>query len=258
MPGLLYYIPGRSHASLADAAELGLEYAFEQDLSPRRVTGSGPDGGQGLIVADAARVPDIGYYPDRQEWIKIPGSPVGAWVGRYTDLEVQPEDLARLELLPGHPVRMGDRQEWQVPTARAWSAGGESPSWYEALPHRAGLDEEGKWVMGQVAERYRQLWETAADYWDKFWSAAGTAEPVDVAGQEEGCRISFDFEGMADAAVVVLAANYRLDRAEVALLGLLEQQTPEEILNAAIDWPTFVEEVVKKKQPSKASPAAAD
>ena len=250
MPGLLYYVPERQHATLADLAELGLAHAFEQDLSPRKVLGNGPDGGAGVVLADSRRVPDIGYYADRQEWLKIPGNPVGAWVGRYTDEPVRPKDLARLEILPGHPVRLGDRQEWQVPIARAWSPGEAQPSWYEALPHRAGLDDAGRWIRGQVADRYRALWDVAVAYWDQFWAAADTAEPV-----EGGCLITFDFRGLADAAVTVLAANYRLDRAEVALLGLLEQHTPEEILNAAIDWPTYVEEVIKKKQPS---PAAGD
>lgn len=253
MPGLLYYIPDRSHAKLADLAELGLQYAFEQDLSPRRVTGAGPDGGQGVVIADGSRVPDIGYYRDRQDWMEIPGSPVAGWVGRYADQPVRPEDLARLEMLPGHPVRLGDRQEWQAPIARAWWRDEEGLRWYEALPHRTGLDDQNRWNRAEVAVRYRRLWEIAVAYWDEFWRAAGSAEPV-----EGGCRIEFDFQGLADSALVVLAANYRLDRAEVAFLGLYEESTPQDILNATIDWPTYVEEEVKKKQPSKTSPAAGD
>lgn len=252
MPGLLYFVPGQSHAELADAAELGLGHAFETNLTPREINGTGPDGGQGVVLADATRVPDIGYYRDRQEWRVIPGNPAAAWVGRFTDQPVRPEDLARLEMLPGHAVCMGDRQDWQAPIARAWVVGEDGvDGWYESLPHRTGLDEENHWIRGQVAERYRRVWEIAVAFWDEFWQAAGTAEPVEGGAT----RIEFDFQGLADAAVVVLAANYRLARAEVGLLGLFEESTPAEVLQAAIDWPTYVKEEIKKKQ---TCPAAGD
>ena len=113
MAGLLYYIPGRKHAELADAAELGLQYAFENGLTPLGVQNNGPDGGAGVVIYDSTRVPKPGYYADKQKWLAIPGNPAGAWLGCYDEpLSPKPEDVAREEQLGGHRVRLADGQEW--------------------------------------------------------------------------------------------------------------------------------------------------
>lgn len=249
MPGLLYYVPNRQTAQLADLAELGLAYAFETVCSPRGVANSAPDGGAGVILADSARVPDIGHYRDRQEWAKIPGNPAGAWVGRYNDSPVEPKDLQRNEMLPGHEVRLADGSDWLVPVARAWGDFDGQIGWSEILPQRTTLDDDGAWTTGAVVDRYAGIWETACQYWDHFFDTASRE------GSGETASIAFDFPGERDAALQILAANYRLDRAEVALLGLFESGTPDQILMATIDWPGF--EKLAESRKKKESPAAA-
>ena len=246
MPGLLYYLPGLEGLTLADTAKVGLGHAFEADCTCRRVMASGPDGGAGLVAVDHRRQPEPGYFADKQTWLKIPGNGAGAWVGRYTDRPVLPEDLAREEQLSGHPVRLADTQEWLVPVARACgeTRDGE-PVTYQAVPTRIALDEEGNWIDGDVIDRYRPLWSIATEWWDR-WIAIGQSEE----GSEP--EETFGFDRRADAAVDVLAINYRLARAEVALLGLFDGETGRSVLDATIDMPTITAWIKKNKANSAA------
>jgi len=240
MAGLLYYVPNRKHATLADLGELGLAYAFEGDCTPRGTRG--PDGADGVILADCRRVESIGHYADRQQWQQIPGNPAGAWVGRYTDQPTLPEDLQRLESLPGHMVRLADGREWLVPVARGWAEQGGEAVWYVALPQTMKLDENGTtWVQGDVLDRYGPLWQLACRWWDfRFGSAAED--------DCEGAQRGMDFAACADAAVAALAVNYRLSAIEVSLLGLLADGIPPQILMAVVDWPTMENFLERKKK----------
>jgi len=244
MAGLLYYIPERAHAELGDAAELGLQYAFERDLSPRSVRANGPDGGQGVVIVDSTRVPKAGHYPEEQTWLKIPGNPVGAWVGRYNDEPVRPEDVARDEQLPGHLVQLLDGQEWLAPVGRGL-AETDSGEWlyYDAVPRRMALDPEGNWSDGEIVERYRPLWAIVTEWWDRT-GALG----------KDDFEETFDIPRLADVAAEVLAVNYRLNRAEVWLLGLFDRlaRLPEAVLDITIDMPTIKEQIRKKKVASEA------
>lgn len=243
MSGLLYYLPQRSHVELAQAAELGLGHAFERDLSPRGVSANGPDGGAGVVICDATRVAKLGHYADCQEWMKIPQSPADAWVGRFINEPVKPEDLARDEQLGGHPVTLADGQQWLVPVARGLAETDDGQrTWYQAVPTRMRLDEQsGDWTEGEIVERYRPLWSIATAWWDRFYASA-----------EEDFEESFDFARRADAAAEVLAVNYRLGRAEVSLLGLFDAQAPVAVLHATVDMPTMEEWLKKNRADSPA------
>ena len=255
MAGLLYYVPKLKHATLAHLADLGLAYAFEKDCTPRGCRG--PDGGDGVILADSSRVPDIGYYKERQMWLKIPGNSAGAWVGRDKQ-PVLPADLQRAEILRGHPVMLGDGQEWHVPIARGWAHDQNNLVWYEALPLKSTIDIHGKWCEGEVVDRYAAIWEVATRWWDQFWAATPeqSGDGDDSRTNPAETTIEFDFAGLRDAALVVLSANYRIQAAEVALLGLFETGTAQDILQAAIDFPTYLKELKKKE--GQEAPAAGD
>lgn len=248
MAGLLYYVPERKHALVDDLDELGLAYAFERDCTPRGTRG--PDGADGVILADCERVERIGYYADRQQWQKIPGNPAGAWVGRYTDGAIKPEDLERIETLPGHMVRLADGQEWLVPVARGWAEQGGEAVWYVALPQKTQVDENGNWTQGDVLDRYGPLWQLARRWWDFQFATAAEDEP-------EGAQPGFDFAARADAAVTALAVNYRLSPIEVSLLGLFADGIPQQILMAVVDWPTMQKFLKKKQQDQSTETSAA-
>ncbi len=260
MAGLLYYVPNRQSAQLSDLPELDLAHAFEKNCSPRGVINNGPDGGAGVILADSTRVPNIGHYRDRQEWIRIPGNPAGAWVGRYTDSPVEPKDLQRDEMLSGHEVRLADGRDWLVPIARAWGEFEGEVGWCKRLPQKTTLDEDGNWTTGEVVERYAEIWSTVCQFWDALLDGDSEDAESEDAGQG-AAKIQFDFPGIRDAALQILTVNYRLGKAEVALLGLFESGTSDNVLMATIDWPGFEalsETLSKKKQETEASPAAGD
>jgi len=257
MSGLLYYLPGEDPqrplaVTLQRVGELGLGYAFERRPTPSGVHRDGPDGGRGVIVADGSRVQKIGYYPDRQRWRRMPAQK--AWVGLYHDAMPLPEDLARAELLGGRRLTLADGRDWIIPLARAWNDSLESAGWYHALPRQNDLDDAGRWVAGDVLPRYQRLWTVATGWWDAKHAAiaAAVAEGTGDRGQgtgEETVRAEFDFDdfgGLNDAAAYVLGMNYRVGRAEIALLGLLDTSTASRILDAAVDWDVFMGWIEKK------------
>ncbi len=241
MSGFLYYLPEKKLVRLADLQEVGLSYAFDKPSIATRQALSGPDGAAGLVVASEKDLPPeaVGYFPDEQTWRKIPG--LEAWVGFYRKTPPGPGDLERADALRGHPVLLGDGQEWTVPIARGWSDT-DPARWYIALPTVSTLDDQDNWIPGGISSRYQYLWTLAETWWTAF-SAART----EGAGAEEGHAI-LAFEGIHNAAMQALGANYRIGKAEIALLGLFDDQNTVRIMNALIDWPTFKEWVKKNEE----------
>jgi len=240
MAGLLYFLPGRDRSiKLPDVKAAGLDYAFEDRCTPAGVE-RGPDGERGVIVADDERIEAhrIGYYPDKQTWRRIPG--LDAWVGMYTDDPPEPTDLIRQRALPGHWVRLGDGHDWLIPVARAAAEQDSTLVWYQALPQATTIDEEGRWIQGGVLPAYQRLWDIAMRWWD----AVVAAETIEES--ETSAKIELDFEEINDGALLALATNYRVGKAEVALLGLFDDQCVREILAALIDMPT-IQAWLKKK-----------
>jgi hypothetical protein len=247
MPGFLYYLPKHSRRiTLAEISALGLGYAFDRQITPAEVLAHGPDGGAGVIVADPQRVEPgrIGMHADQQIWRKMAGRGDAAWVGMYADQRPTPADLARPSPLAGHAVTLGDGHEWLAPIARFLD--GEP-----AVPRWSDLDAHGEWRPGVVIDRYAELWRVAEAWWDTL----ARAEVVDETAASAP-RLRFDFSGLHAGAVACLAANYALGATEAAMLRLLSDQVAREILNAAVDWPTFVAWVQKKTKAAIPEPAA--
>ena len=245
--GPLYYLPGqRRSLKLADLHQLGLGYALE-DRALGVDVANGPSGQAGAVFADPTRIPDhkIGYYVAEQTWRKVPRIQTSAgpvWVGIYRQHPPQPKDLERLEMLPGYKVQLADGQKYVLPIARG-VADGDDLQFDCRLPHAITIDDEGEWVSSGLLPRYARLWEIATAYWDCKFGAEAT---------EDG-KVSFSFAGANDAALTALAANYRVGKAEVALLGLFSQASIVGILDTLIDWHT-VEEWCKKKLTSTPDP----
>lgn len=243
MAGLLYYLPGKSeHVVLADLAAAGLGYAFERELIARGVQ-RGPEGqGVGVVVADPRLTESkLGYWPEKQSWRKVPG--LEAWVGFYPDDRPQPVELLRRQVVPGHEVELADGRHWLIPVARAAvEEQDEIVGYQSALPETTAIDDNGHWVRGGLLPRYDELWALALRWWDAL-TKAGADQSAEAA---ETNRVEFDFAGVMDGALIALAANYRIGKADVALLGLFDEQRAIAILNALVDWPTFKRWVQKK------------
>jgi hypothetical protein len=241
MAGLLYYLPGADcSVTLQTARESGLGYAFDRKPISRGVHG-GPDGRQGAILADPSEdVGNIGYHPDRQTWRQVAGT--DAWVGRYVDQPVRPEDLQREKLLDGHLVELLDGQQWLCPIGRGVVEEEGELRWYCGLPRSLGKDEQGHWVPGAVRSQYAKLWDVTERWW-QTWSWDDTNKVA---------RPEFGQQEMADAAVLALSTNYRLGDAEVLLLELfdcnwqLTETVMAKVLLALVDWPTYLADLKKK------------
>ena len=256
MAGLIYYMP-RVQTSLKreDLEAAGLAYAFPAGV-PFRTSGvraNGPDGGAGTVVADERHVPRLGYYKDEQNWRTIPGTDL--WVGYYVDDRPAPAQLERPTLLEGHRVLMGDGQEWLAPIARGYAEADGSLALRGVLPWKTTVDDTGAWVQ-KLAPEHERLWNLAESFFDKAVGALkgmaqGTETSVDetiktaAAGETE---LRLDFDGMNDAALTALSANYRLGRAEVGLLGLFNEQCVAQMLFALVDWPTLQTFTQKKTE----------
>ncbi len=261
MAGFLYFLPGQNRGiKIADLQAAGLGYAFERRMSPREVLGGGPDGNPGVVVADPESVPDIGYYADRQTWRKIPGS--RNWLGYLTHNRPTPADLQRDQVLDGHWITLADGNEWLVPIARGSveetfeTPGGAKDTrlaWCRNLPEATSIDDdEGHWIRDGVLARYRPLWDTATRWWD-----ARSGAKIPDAEEGKPTRVTFDFDGTNDGALLALQANYRVSKIEAAALGLFDDQCVVEILDALIDWPT-IEAWLKKKARSIADSSSTD
>lgn len=257
MPGLLYFLPDRQSVDLAELRRIGLGHAFDRSGFGQGRIDRGPDGGRGVLLAWCdgweAR---LGYRPEEQRWRAIPASP--AQVGTYRAEPAGPGDLVRPDPLPGDPVTLGDGREWIVPKVRAWRGDEDGAGWAGQLPTVAGLDADGNWTTGEIVERYQALYRRALGYWDvksgAYRQAAQAAQGSDPAAGP--VRRSFTYADAYDAALEILAANYRLGKAEVVLLGLFTSSTALEILDAAIDWATlenWLEHLEKKTPPAPGS-----
>lgn len=264
MSSFLYFLPAvATQAALPQAIkERGLTYAFEAARPAARECHRGPDGNNGFVLA-AGENAQLGYYPERQIWRRVPGSgEPPAWLGFSRDAKPTPADLLRKAPLDAHAVTLADEQIYLAPIARAWLDDDE-PTFRVNLPQRSILRDDGSWTVGGVLPRYEKLWSVAEAFWDR-WNGA-TAEAAEAAAVEgdEGENVvtaSFDFDGLHEAAVLCLQANYRLGPAECDALGLLTEQHCVTVLQALIDWPTILQWLKKKAERdtslSSAGPAA--
>ncbi|MGA2032853.1 MAG: hypothetical protein ABSG68_11385 [Thermoguttaceae bacterium] len=271
---LLYFIPAASSSiSLAELRRAGLGYAFESAELVKRAVTRGPGGAPGQIVA-AGCAGEVGYFPERQTWRKIPWGvdrgacansphaarptphdpPASPWVGYFTAAAPTPDWLARAKQLSGHEVTLLDGNRWLAPIARGWTEEDGELRWFHTLPRRCDLDEEGRWTQDRVLDRYRPLWDLALR-WDEARMAALRSPESRVQSPEpepgaDVLQVRFDFEDILAAAVAALQANYRIGPTEVALLGLLTQELAVDVLDALADFPTRLDWLKKKLPPA--------
>lgn len=202
-----------------------------------REVAKGPDGGRGTLAV-TLRTIEAGsakccYDASGQTWRAIPGSEW--WIGYWRNAKPGPADLVRSSVLDSQPVVIHG-QEWQVPICRVFADGQARVH----LPQAMDLDADGNWVIGSVVEQYRQLWEASKSYFDFILSQIpdeeGNAEPIEIMVAD-----------VADACVVVLGTNYRVNAVEVAMLGLLDSHTRAEIMQATVDVRALTDRSKKKR-----------
>jgi hypothetical protein len=257
MSGFLYYVAGETDKpTVAKLHAVGLGHVFD-DVTPvefrRAVRGPDGDAGGGVVVWVKGTLARGGYFPDLQEWRRVPevlvasswgeeGTAPAVYIGWERGMRPGPEDLQRGRIAPGHRVLLGDGRRWHVPVARAAvvAAGGVASA--NVLERRTRLDyERGVWVEDGGGVEYAELWRIAELFWQCLASAG------DAMGEEDDvARVSFDER--IEYAVRCLRVNYRLGPLEVEVLGLMSEAVAGEVLGAVVDLPRWRQLVTDKKK----------
>jgi hypothetical protein len=238
LSGFLYFIADMMDAPEPDKLKAaGIAHAFENSPAYRAIGGSGPSGGGGMLLGTehTAMGETIGYYPQRQTWRQHPLFPP-TWLGLYNEAKPSPDDLVRKEQGRGYRIRMGDEQDWLIPTALKFMEQGDGGGYVNILPHRMALDEQGRFARTTVQERYAGLADKAQAFFDWYVGI--------VSGGDE--KITVEDADIAALVVEALSINYRVGSVEIDTLGLLTEQTIMQAGRAVIDWPFYVEHCKKK------------
>lgn len=236
-----YWIPGGGPVTFSTLSEIGLGYAFEDGQLAKRQNSSGPDGQPGAIVCRSSSIwqDDCGYFPERQTWRKIPKLD-GIQIGWKNDFKISsPAEISRPALLPGRNVTLEDGNAWQVPVARRWHKIENAAIYATALPCLGHLTDDGRWINGDVKERYRVLWDLVNGYQDAVETAFESAE--------EGAEsVSVEYP-IDELAIEALKTNYYVSHVEADILGIYSAEVQTEIFNVAMDVDGLAD-IIKKKE----------
>lgn len=209
----------------------------------------GPSGSRGWILANRALENEphrITFRPESQNWARM--GQLEIWIGWDTNRQPTERELVRKKVTPGHSILLGNDERWQVPVARRYE-----PGWPCALPRKMRLDEFGEWSISDPIEKFAEYYAAATD-WLGF-IVSSEKDPADVAADvnedenSEETKEHITYATLADWCVMALAINYRIGKYEAASLGLLNESTMVEIMNAAIDLPT-ARDIKKKEEPN--------
>lgn len=252
MSGFLYFVPaGQPGLKPSDLPYLR-DLLEDANAARCQVIGQGPDGGQGMVLADGRTVDRVGYYPAEQTWRTVPGAEPALWVGIYSASPPRPAELERSRLVAGTWVRLADEQNWLCPIALKRFEQPDGCPFVNALPTSADLTADGRWVAGRTLPRYRELFEVAQQFFRAILLTV-----IGATGDEvEQDQVLLDYPNVMPAAIECLRVNYRVGPAEMALLSALTIQTARDILRVATDLDLFIGWFQKKTTAGESSTAA--
>lgn len=191
----------------------------------------GPEGQSGRIIFAAGNSSQpFGYHPDRQEWRKFDGF----WMGFDKEHRPGPDSLKRRHLFEGYEIELLDGQVWIAPVIRAWHEHGIHSC---TLPLVWGLDDDSPKSRLSVQEAYKPFWDLSGESVDFYF------------GRTQNSKAD-----RHDAATTYLALNYRISRAGIEFLELLDTVLDEEVWRAAIDAKLVDEWLERKRDESVAHP----
>lgn len=228
----MYYYPGKG--AIPDE----LAYVLKQeDAHHRRHVLRGPLGrGEGTIVADESVVGELVRFDEHSQlWKPFPGESQ-LCVGLPNGVKPSPEALLRSKHLRGHWVTLADGSRWLVPIARGFDI--DTEQIYVAIPLALEYQcSTGRWIAGGVESQYKAFFDLATMHAQRRWEHL-----------EKGILFYHDPDGDT-LAITALQTNYRISGVELSFFN--DAYTPltrQEILNAVIDQPTWMEWVNKKKE----------
>lgn len=218
--------------------ELGLDYAFDGPPAQIEVGPDvGPDGRSGMVFTRQSAT----RLPQPIVWEK---SRCGRfWVGWHEPDPPGPEDLLKgISLTAAFNVRLRDEHDWLIPLVL--------PCRQRNLTRECGLpqiyrlakegDQQGqRGIAEEVTPEYVPLIEEAEQFWAVF--------------KDESCP-AIETERVLTFCVHLLQVSYRIGVDEVLALGLLDKQTAEGMVLAAID----AMERIKAEMPAELASVAED
>ncbi len=233
MSAFLYFASGITNPiddKLIKSLELG--YAFPQAPVFGVLESRTPSGAPGTIMVDRETMRDVDpvYSPDKQTWRKRPGDDC-VWVGYWNDEPPTPRDLANENQIAGENVELGGSQ-WIVPSF-VWHSGEDGFRLH--LPTYFDLDENGKWVYGEVEQEYAHLNKIA----DRIHQGVYLDDSEVLTTKE-----------MLGYAPVILAVNYRVSELECAMLRLFKRRGNclRRIAEVCVDYENAMEWLQKKTE----------
>lgn len=228
----LYFVGGRN-AQVPDY----VRGVLGSSVVSRDVPGTGPHGTSGTLFAAAAAATSTAFGVfEGQHWESF--GPDGVAIG-WDELPT-PEELAKPKQLLGHSVTMADGSAWLVPIARQFVGDEMGPRWEVQLPRVLKLNEANQWVFDGINQRYQALWDTACRWWTECTAAAKQGEDEQQTG--------LPFAEAVNMACLALGHNYYLGAREASALGILDETTVRDVLNALCDMPAANAWLKKKAQ----------
>lgn len=227
----LYFLPDSKNAKPETLKAFGLSSLFDGKPATRE-TARGPGDQPGLLVCNG-RVDQIvlDYTPNDQTWLPRVGST--AWTGINCNAPPTPTGLARDSQVAGVPLTLADGNTYLIPKLRVFHADQlEGPFVYAPnVEQTLKIDDAtGDLVPGDVIGKYTAIWDEATAIGDTLLASI----------QKTGATSA----GLSDAKIFgfaarVLAINYRIGNAEIALAKLLQTDMAVRIMQIAIDWDTL-------------------
>lgn len=244
--GFLYFIPDTKPSSITSATlrDIGLDHLASVGFVIGEVL-RGPNGRSGSILIRKRVTSQVmlKYNGDSQAWKKSPGHD---WhIGWSSDGMPGPDDLQRDNVFPGQAIKLGDGRYWQIPLVRGLADDDDGLIGFCALPTKRSLDEDGKWTCGDPVGVYAELYTLALEYWSNIFNAI--REMLVPENATDGQAMTTSFETETTLAAKAIAANYAVGDVEIDVLGLLDDATTRDVLNATVDWPKAMEWIAKKK-----------
>jgi hypothetical protein len=236
MADFLYFVEQSQAPKTPEQLQaLGIAHAFDRAPVSRPNTQTGPGNKAGVCLSRSSD--RIGFFPDQQRWMrmrKATEQQSAVWCGVWLDSLPTPDELRTSHALRGTPVRLFDDRDWEIPVAIAVN---DERGAAMAVPRSLALNDDGEWISGDAKPRYEPLWKAAQQFWDTLHGVT-----PDASGE-----VRLAFNTVFDAAITVLATNYRLSNVEVAMLGLLDDQgnVAQEILKACVELPAYLRWVKK-------------
>jgi hypothetical protein len=231
MRRFLYFLPSASGCPESLLAKLGIADRFPGSapgmVSFDACVCDGPCG-NGVLLGGGGQPPL--YLPESQDWME--GERY--WVGCDRSLPPGPDELARLDGLPGYETKLGDGRDWIVPRLLEWNADRRTPDAPCHLPARQTMQNvlTGGTARLVLRPRFREASEIASKAFEGF--AHQRTAP---------------FDALFIAAAKLLSVNYRLGVEEINLLGLFDPTLVMRVLTRSFDYPAFARSVETEAEP---------